>query len=143
LTARLKQLLFVIDEIGGIGRGKLKVVLKRNCTCRAGSLAVSTEDTAQHIDVEHAGIAIASGDALLVGVLVGLGARNRFVIKTKLTRVPTGSDLLAQLRRNVICEACLGLAVVAIVACLGITPPARGHVSDNVRYADYFFRLAI
>ncbi len=77
------------------------------------------------------------------GVLVGLGARNRFVIKTKLTRVPTGSDLLAQLRRNVICEACLGLAVVAIVACLGITPPARGHVSDNVRYADYFFRLAI
>lgn len=77
------------------------------------------------------------------GVLVGLGARNRFVIKTKLTRGPTGSDLLAQLRRNVICEACLGLAVVAIVACLGITPPARGHVSDNVRYADYFFRLAI
>jgi len=77
------------------------------------------------------------------GVLVGLGARNRFVIKTKLTRVPTGSDLLAQLRRNVICEACLGLAIVAIVACLGITPPARGHVSDNVRYADYFFRLAI
>ena len=77
------------------------------------------------------------------GVLVGLGARNRFVIKTKLTRVPTGSDLLAQLRRNVICEACLGLAVVAIVACLGITPPARGHVSENVRYADYFFRLAI
>ena len=77
------------------------------------------------------------------GVLVGLGARNRFVIKTMLTRVPTGSDLLAQLRRNVICEACLGLAVVAIVACLGITPPARGHVSDNVRYADYFFRLAI
>ncbi len=59
------------------------------------------------------------------GVLVGLGARNRFVIKTKLTRVPTGSDLLAQLRRNVICEACLGLAVVAIVACLGVTPPAR------------------
>jgi len=59
------------------------------------------------------------------GVLVGLGARNRFVIKTMLTRVPTGSDLLAQLRRNVICEACLGLAVVAIVACLGVTPPAR------------------
>jgi putative copper resistance protein D len=60
------------------------------------------------------------------GVLIGLGARNRFVIKTKLTRVPTASDLLAQLRRNVICEACLGLAVVAIVACLGVTPPARG-----------------
>jgi putative copper export protein len=34
--------------------------------------------------------------------------------------------LLGQLRRKVICEACLGLAVVAIVACLGVTPPARG-----------------
>jgi putative copper resistance protein D len=62
----------------------------------------------------------------LFGILVGFGARNRFIIKTKLTRVPMGSDLLAQLRRNVICEACLGLAVVAIVACLGVTPPARG-----------------
>ncbi len=62
----------------------------------------------------------------LFGVLVGLGAQNRFVIKTKLTRVPAGSDLLAQLRRKVICEVCLGLAVVAIVAYLGVTPPARG-----------------
>jgi putative copper resistance protein D len=60
------------------------------------------------------------------GVLVGLGARNRFIIKTKLTRAATASDLLTQLRRNVICETCLGLAVVAIVACLGVTPPARG-----------------
>jgi len=61
----------------------------------------------------------------LFGVLVVFGARNRFVIKTKLTRVLVGSDLLAQLRRNVICEVCLALAVVAIVACLGVTPPAR------------------
>lgn len=60
------------------------------------------------------------------GVLVGLGARNRFVIKTKLTGASRDSDLLAQLRRNVIRETCLGLAVVAIVACLGVTPPA-GH----------------
>jgi copper resistance protein D len=35
----------------------------------------------------------------LFGVLVGLGARNRFVIKTKLTRVLVDSDLLA-LRRS-------------------------------------------
>jgi copper resistance protein D len=60
------------------------------------------------------------------GVLIGLGARNRIVIKTKLTRISETSDLLAQLRRNVIREICLGLAVVAIVACLGVTPPA-GH----------------
>jgi putative copper resistance protein D len=60
------------------------------------------------------------------GVLVVLGARNRFAIKRKLARVPRGSDLLAQLRRNVICEVCLGLIVVTIVAWLGVTPPARG-----------------
>jgi putative copper resistance protein D len=60
------------------------------------------------------------------GVLIGFGARNRFVIKMKLTRAPTGSDLLIRLRRNVICEVCLGLAVVAIVGCLGVTPPAHG-----------------
>jgi putative copper resistance protein D len=59
------------------------------------------------------------------GVLIGLGARNRFIIKTKL-KAATGSGLPAQLRRNVICETCLGLVVVGIVACLGVTPPARG-----------------
>jgi len=60
------------------------------------------------------------------GILVCLGARNRFVIKTRLTRVSETADLLAQLRRNVIGETCLALAVVTIVACLGVTPPARG-----------------
>jgi putative copper resistance protein D len=62
----------------------------------------------------------------LFAILVGFGARNRFVIKKKLTRVSETPDLLAQLRRNVIRETCLGLAVVTIVACLGVTPPARG-----------------
>jgi putative copper resistance protein D len=62
---------------------------------------------------------------MLFGILIGFGARNRFVVKTKLLKTPGGSDLLPQLRRNVICEACLGLAVVAIVACLGVTPPAH------------------
>jgi putative copper resistance protein D len=60
------------------------------------------------------------------GILVCLGARNRFVIKTRLTRVSETADLLSQLRRNVIGETCLALAVVTIVACLGVTPPARG-----------------
>jgi copper resistance protein D len=63
----------------------------------------------------------------LFGILVGFGVRNRFVIKTRLLNAPPSLDMLVQLRRNVICEACLGLAVVIIVACLGITPPAR-HV---------------
>jgi putative copper resistance protein D len=61
----------------------------------------------------------------LFGILICFGARNRFVIKTKLVKAQARSDLLPQLRRNVICEACLGLAVVAIVACLGATPPAQ------------------
>ena len=58
-------------------------------------------------------------------ILVGFGARNRFVIKTKLLKAPSGPDLLSQIRRNVLCEVCLGVAVVVIVACLGVTPPAR------------------
>jgi copper resistance protein D len=61
----------------------------------------------------------------LFGILIGFGARNQFVVKTKLLKAPAGSDLLPQLRRNVICEACLGLAIVAIVACLGVTPLAQ------------------
>jgi putative copper resistance protein D len=59
----------------------------------------------------------------LFGILVGFGARNRLAIKTKLLKVKARSALLPQLRRNVICEACLGAAVVAIVACLGETHP--------------------
>ena len=42
------------------------------------------------------------------------------------------SDLFSQLRRNVICEICLGLLVVAIVGWLGITPPARHSEAPNV-----------
>jgi copper resistance protein D len=61
----------------------------------------------------------------LFGILVSFGARNRFVIKTKLMSAPTRSDLLSHLRRNVICEVCLGTAVVAIVGCLGVTAPAH------------------
>jgi putative copper resistance protein D len=62
---------------------------------------------------------------LLFSLLICSGARNRFVIKTKLLAVPTPPDLLSQLRRNVIYEVCLGVAVVAIVGWLGVTPPVR------------------
>jgi len=61
----------------------------------------------------------------LFGILIGFGARNRFVVKTKLLNSPANLRLLARLHRNVICETCLGVAVVIIVACLGIMPPAR------------------
>ena len=58
-------------------------------------------------------------------ILIGVGARNRFLVKIKLLKVPAEPDLLPQLHRNVLCEVCLSVAVVAIVACLGVTPPAR------------------
>ena len=79
----------------------------------------------------HALFATAYGRLLLFklalfGILIVFGARNRFLIEAKLVKTPADKDLLPQLRRNVICEACFGAAVVAIVACLGVTPPA-GH----------------
>jgi putative copper resistance protein D len=58
-------------------------------------------------------------------ILVGFGARNRFLVKAKLPNAAEDPHLLAQLRRNVVRELCLGAAVLAIVACLGVTPPAR------------------
>jgi copper resistance protein D len=61
----------------------------------------------------------------LFAILVGFGARNRFLVKAKLPRVRTDPDLLSQLRRNVLCEICLGVAVVGIVACLGVMAPVR------------------
>ena len=60
----------------------------------------------------------------LFAILIAIGARNRFLIKAKPLKAPAGRNVLSQLRRNVICEAWLGSAVVAIVACLGVTPPA-------------------
>ncbi len=61
----------------------------------------------------------------LFAILIAIGARNRFLIEAKPLKAPAGRNVLSQLRRNVICEAWLGSAVVAIVACLGVTPPAR------------------
>jgi copper resistance protein D len=61
----------------------------------------------------------------LFGMLIGLGARNRLAIKATASAGRTRSGFLQQLRRNVISEVCLGAAVMVIVACLGVTPPAR------------------
>jgi putative copper resistance protein D len=78
----------------------------------------------------HALFATPYGRLLLVkltlfAILIAIGARNRFLIKAKPLKAPPGGNVLSQLRRNVICEAWLGFAAVAIVACLGVTPPAR------------------
>ena len=61
----------------------------------------------------------------LFAILVVFGARNRFLVKAKPLKAPADRNVLSQLRRNVLCEAYLGVAVVALVACLGVTPPAR------------------
>ena len=61
----------------------------------------------------------------LFAILIGFGARNRFLVKAKLPKAAADPDLLAQFRRNAVWEACLGVAVVVIVGCLGVTPPAR------------------
>jgi copper resistance protein D len=60
----------------------------------------------------------------LFAILVGFGARNRFLVKAKLPRTAADPNLLSRLRRNVVCEIYLGVAVVVIVACLGVTPPS-------------------
>ncbi|HXA09860.1 MAG TPA: CopD family protein [Chthoniobacterales bacterium] len=65
----------------------------------------------------------------LFALLLGFGARNRGIINT----AAISPGLLAQLRRNVLYEICLGLAVVAIVGWLGITPPARSGTSAENR----------
>jgi putative copper resistance protein D len=60
----------------------------------------------------------------LFGMLLSFGARNRFLVKAKLPNLAADPYLLSQLRRNVVCEIYLSVAVVVIVACLGVTPPA-------------------
>jgi putative copper resistance protein D len=61
----------------------------------------------------------------LFAILIAIGARNRFLIKAKPLKGSFGPNVISQLRRNAIYEAWLGSAVVVIVACLGVTRPAR------------------
>jgi putative copper resistance protein D len=60
----------------------------------------------------------------LFGLLIYIGARNRVAIKAAWPTAETPSYFLQQLRRNVIGEICLSAAVLGIVACMGVTPPA-------------------
>ena len=61
----------------------------------------------------------------LFGTLIGFAVRNRVLIKAAASTNQTHFGFLQQLRRGVISEICMGAAVVVIVACLGVTPPAR------------------
>ena len=115
-------------------RGKILQVLDRytvQSLCCVSALVVSgISNSWLLIGSIHALFTTVYGWLLLFklavfAILLGFGARNLLTIKTERLRARINSDLLPQLHRNVICEACLGAAVVAIVACLGVTPPAR------------------
>jgi len=76
--------------------------------------------------------------------LIGVAAANLFRLKPALLRAPVADsghaagDLLRRLRRHVVAEASLGVAIVALVGALAITPPAR-HVQPWWPFA---FRLS-
>jgi putative copper resistance protein D len=76
--------------------------------------------------------------------LVGLAALNRLVLKPRLTRAAAAGDpaaaapVVRRLRRQVLAEAGLGCAVLATVAVLGLTTPAR-HAEPEWPFA---FRLS-
>src|SRR5262249_22474520 len=69
---RLKQLLFVEDQVLRMRGGQLVDVLQRDGAGGAGLFAVTTEDAAQEVHVEDASIALARRDTLLCGVLLSL-----------------------------------------------------------------------
>lgn len=76
--------------------------------------------------------------ALKVGffvVIVSIAAVNRLKLRPRLSLDrdwgDTAKDALSTLRRNVIAELCLGAAILAAVAGLGITPPSV-HRHDQV-----------
>jgi copper resistance protein D len=98
--------------------------------CVSGLIVTGICNSWQLVGSFHALFTTRYGWLLLVklalfGMLISIGARNRLAIRTKPSTAQAGSHSMRQLRRNVIYEACLGAAVVAIVACLGATPPAR------------------
>jgi putative copper resistance protein D len=78
----------------------------------------------------------------LFGILVNFGAQNRLAIKKKSPGPHADSELMMQVRRNVIYEACLGGAVVAIVACLGVTPPSAASMMDKHQASYRTFRAS-
>src|SRR5262245_44363346 len=75
--------------------------------------------------------------------LMGFASRNRWRLKPRLSALASDNEfekfpaLLAQLRRGVIAEVTLGVAILVIVGIMGITPPAR-HVQPDWPFS---FRL--
>jgi putative copper resistance protein D len=62
----------------------------------------------------------------LFAAMAGLAALNRWRLTPALAADPHNARALAQLRRNVITEQLIGLAVVAVISLLGTLPPPAG-----------------
>lgn len=71
-------------------------------------------------------------------VMVAIAAVNRLRLTPRLVRhiekINAAADTLRRLRRNTIVEVIIGVAVIAIVAALGVTPP--GHL-EQMPYAHH------
>ena len=61
----------------------------------------------------------------LFAAMLALAARNRWRLTPALERTPSG-ETVARLTRSVTAEAAIGLAVLALAACLGtLAPPVE------------------
>jgi copper resistance protein D len=80
----------------------------------------------------HALISTDYGHLLLIKialfiVMLALATINRLWLTPGLTGGKPAGDALRQLRRNVVIEIAAGATVIAVVAVLGVTPPAIGE----------------
>ncbi len=64
---------------------------------------------------------------ILVGIMIGVGFRNRFHLKRQFLSQAHGDiakvELIKALHRNILIEVCLTVAVLVVVGFLGMTPP--------------------
>lgn len=72
----------------------------------------------------------------LFALMLALAGTNRFVLVPRLARSATGDRLLRALRATVCAEVLAGAAVLAVVAWLGVTPPAAHEHTMNDMPAD-------
>jgi putative copper resistance protein D len=72
----------------------------------------------------------------LFAVIIAIAAVNRFKLRPRLsfgeTRDGSAHGTLVALRRNALVELCLGVAILVVVANLGLTPPSvHGHEHEH------------
>src|SRR5579875_527617 len=68
---RHQHIFLALDQRGGVIAGHFETVAVRYCVGGAGFDAISAEDAAVVIDVVNLGVALATGDADLIGVFGG------------------------------------------------------------------------